>query len=246
MADNNPPTGEIAENPPVNGNGSAAAATSTEEDVKTSTGEGKHYRAEEFVRVKKQQFADRLGRVKEEFAQVDVDDLGKRAANWVRENPVLAVTIAAGAGILIGRGLVSLLRSPQPPPLSVRAGRQARHLAHRAQDYLGDVGDVVGERAADASAFLKRKADLAGAELASKARELSEDLSRRAADAAEAIADSAGHAADSASERAQALSSYARKRVVKGRDVGESLLGSIKGAVAAVVVQRIGDWIRRA
>ncbi len=246
MEDNNPSTGEIAENPPVNGDGSAGAAASADEQVESTAGDGKQYRAEEFVRVKKQQLADRLGRVREEFAQVDVDDLGRRAADWVRENPVLAVTIAAGAGILIGRGLVSLLRSPEPPPLSVRARAQARNLAHRAHDYLDDVGDVVGERASEASAFLKRKADQAGAELSSKARELSDDLARRAAEAAETIADSAGHAAKSASERASELSSQVRRRAGKGRDVGDSLLGSIKAAVAAVVVQRIGDWIRRA
>ncbi len=241
MADKNPLPEEVSENP-LNGNGNAPAV---EEVIAANGDEKSSYRKEEFIRTRNQ-IVDRLGRMKEDLSKVDTEDLGRKAGQWVRENPVLAVTLAAGAGILIGRGLVSLLTPAPPPPFPVRARRRARAIAENAQDYLGDFGDSIASRASDAGAYLRRKADEAGEELARKAQEYSEELTEKASHVAEAISDSAVKARKSAAGTVQELPTALKERAGHGRDFADTLLGSIKAATAALVVRRIGDWMRRA
>ncbi len=240
MADNSPSPEEISDNP-LNENGNAA----TVEEELTANGDGTSYTKEEFVKAKNQ-IADRLGRMKEDLAKVDTEDVARRAGEWVRENPLLAISIAAGAGILMGRGLVALLTPSPPPPLPERARRRARALASSAHDYLGDIGDTISSRAVDTGSIIKKKADEAGVELTRKAQEFSDELTRRASDVADAIAETAVKARESASDKAQELPDLLKEHAGQGRDFADSLLGTIKAATAALVVRRIGDWIRRA
>lgn len=118
VADKKQSADEITDQP-IHGNGDSAERAAADA--------GKGYRTEEFVRVR-QQLTDRLDRVKEELARVDAEDVGRRAADWVKQNPLLAASLAAGVGILLGRGLMSLLSKPEPPSLAERTRAGARRV----------------------------------------------------------------------------------------------------------------------
>ena len=240
VAEQNIPPEDVTENP-LGGNGKGAAV----EEATPEEGRKSYKKKEEFVRARNQ-IADRLGRVREDLAKVDTEDLGRRVGEWVRENPLLAISIAAGAGILMGRGLTALLTPSPPPPLSVRARRRAAAVAHSAHDYLGDVGDVLSDRAADAGAYLRKRADEAGKELSRKAKEFSDELAKRTGELADAMADSAGKARESAADAAHELPDLIKHRAGHSRDFADSLLGTVKAATAAMVVRRVGEWMRRA
>lgn len=240
MAEQNTHPEDVTENP-IGGNGDGAAV----EEASSKEGKKSYKTKEEFVRARNE-IADRLGRVREDLAKVDTEDVGRRVGEWVRENPLLAISIATGAGILMGRGLTALLTPSPPPPLSERARRRAAAVAHSAQGYLGDVGDALSDRAADAGLYLRKRADEAGKDLSRKAQELSDELAKRTGELADAMAESAGKAKASAAEAAQELPDLIRHRTDHGRDFADSLLGTIKAATAAMVVRRVGEWIRRA
>ncbi|MDX1741911.1 MAG: hypothetical protein R3178_11480 [Rhodothermales bacterium] len=232
--------GEITDQP-LHGNGDSAP---DEGEGAKDQGGKKPYRTEEFVRVRRQ-LTERLDKVKEELARVDAEDMGRRMADWVKENPLLAAALAAGTGILLGRGLISLLSSPEPPPLRERARRRARHISRQAQDLAGDFGASVSEHVADAGDVLLRKAGEARTEVSRKASELSDEIGRRAAEVADAIADSAERASGSTRSAAHSTAEYVREGAGHGRDALESFLGTVRAAAADHVAGKLRDWLHR-
>jgi ElaB/YqjD/DUF883 family membrane-anchored ribosome-binding protein len=222
---------------PLHGNGDATAQAGDQEGTKS-------YRTEEFVRVRRH-LTERLDKVKEELARVDAEDMGRRVADWVKENPLLAAALVAGTGIILGRGLMSLLSSPEPPPLSERARRRARRISRQAQDLAGDVGASVSAQVADAGDVLLRKAGEARSEVSRKASELSDEIGRRAAEVADAIAESAGRASESTRSAAHSSAGYVRESAGHGRDALESFLGTVRTAAADHVASKLRDWLHR-
>ena len=164
VADKSSSAGEITEQP-IHGNGDSAAQAVADQAENSG---GKSYRTEEFVRVRKQ-LVDRLDRVKEEIARVDAEDVGRKVADWVKENPLLSAAIAAGTGIVLGRGLMSLLSTPEPPTLAARTRKRARNFSRQAQHFAGDLGDLVTDRASDAGDFVLRTAGEARTQVSRKA-----------------------------------------------------------------------------
>lgn len=231
---------EITEQP-IHGNGDSAAKSRPDSDRDP---EGKEYRTEEFVRVRKQ-LSERLDRVKEELARVDADEMGRRMAEWVKKNPLLAAALAAGTGILLGRGLMSLLSRPAPPTLAQRTRKQARQFTRHAQEVAGDLGESVSEHASDAGEYILRKAGEARSEVSRKAGEFSDEIGRRAADLSEVIGESAARAAGSTRSAAHDTADYVRDRTGHGRDAIESFLGTVRAAAADAVVRKVRDWIGR-
>lgn len=231
---------EITEKP-IHGNGDAAAQAAEQEGA---TGK-KPYRTEEFVRVRKQ-LTERLDRVKEELARVDAEDVGRRMADWVKANPLLAAALAAGTGIILGRGLMSLLTPPEPPSIRDRTRARAQHLSRQAQNVAGELGGSLSSHVSDAGDLILRKAGEARSEVSRKAGELSDEIGRRAAEVADAISESAGRAAESTRSAAHDTAHLVRDGAGHGRDALESFLGTVRSAAADHVARRISDWLHRA
>jgi ElaB/YqjD/DUF883 family membrane-anchored ribosome-binding protein len=241
VADNNSSAGEITEQP-IHGNGDTAAQAVADQAEDSG---GKSYRTEEFVRVRKQ-LVDRLDRVKEEIARVDAEDVGRKVAVWVKENPLLSAAIAAGTGILLGRGLISLLSTPEPPTLAARTRKRAGSISRQAQHFAGDLGGLITDHASDAGDFVLRTAGEARTQVSRKASEFSDEVNRRAAEVADAISESAARAAGSTRAAAHDTSDYVFERADQSRDVLESFLGTVKVAAADLVARKFRGWLRRA
>ncbi|MDX1548397.1 MAG: hypothetical protein R3247_15470 [Rhodothermales bacterium] len=193
-----------------------------------------------------------IDRLRYEMAQFDADKARARARTWVEENPMLAVFLAIGAGILAGKVISAAFRPPPPPTLGERLRSGGHRLAARTRHYAQDVGSaaaVTGER-------LARRAGAVSETVAEHARELGEVVAHRAEELAaeaaeqagvlgEVVADRSARAAHSFKVHAAETGTAAREKAEHGFDLAESAFNAAKTVLAAVVVKRAADWIRR-
>ena len=181
----------------------------------------------------------------------------QQAQTWVEENPTLTVFLALGAGIVVGKLISEALKPAPPPTLSERLRSQRRALTSQARGYAHDVSDVVADRAAEVGEAIVRRARELGEDVSRRARELGEDVTRRATDAVSATSDRAadwGEAASAKSSRAahtvqdaaDDLAEVVKERAGHSLDIFESLFNTIKSITAAVIVQKVTNWLRRA
>lgn len=212
---------------------------------------------------------DAVRTLREEVARLDFDEARTRAQRWVDDNPTLAVFLGIGAGILVGRLLSDTLR-PEPPPLPVRARRQAGALAEQAMGFAGGVGAVLAEQAALAA----KKAGKSGKRVSKQARVLGDELARRAQAAGAVVAEHtgdwtdvlshrAGEFAKAASETAHGAShalydtahdvrkamgkqaKHLRKKVRRKRGFADTVVDAARTATAAVVIKQVNDWVKK-
>ena len=204
-----------------------------------------------------------LSRLRSEIEQVDVAQARLKMREWVRENPELASLLAMGGGLLLGR-LVSKALTPAPPPsMSERLRSRADLIARQAQSLAEDVAAAVAggavvaggamarrarkvsEQAQDASVELSRRARRAAGVASKGAAELGDTLAERArtlGHSAAELADTAAHTIEKSATRVQ---KDLKKRASRGGDYAESMLDAARTIVAAAVIKRVNDWIRR-
>ncbi|MCH8962155.1 MAG: hypothetical protein IH820_12750 [Bacteroidetes bacterium] len=205
----------------------------------------------------KKELTEAVSKLRDEIKQIDVEKARQQARTWVEENPTLTVFLALGAGIVVGKLIAEALKPAPPPPLSRRLKSQGRELASQASHYAHDVSDVVADRAAEVGEAIVRRARELGDDVTRRARELGEDVTRRAteavsatseraADWGEAVSERSGRAAHAVHDTAEELAGTAKARAGHGLDVFESLFNTIKSITAALIVQKVTDWLRRA
>ena len=114
----------------------------------------------------------------------ETDWLGQ-TRRWVEENPAIAVVAAAGAGLVIGRLVMSLFPDPEPPGFAERVEQRAKQLRKNTSGYADDAGDVLAVQLKKASEALGDAAETI-AEKAETGYEKSKDLAEVVADAAKA------------------------------------------------------------
>ncbi len=226
---------------------------------------------------------DAVRSLRAEVAKIDLEQARTRAKGWVDENPMLAVFIGVGAGILTGRVLSNAMR-PEPPALSDRARHRAEALRGKAGDYADELGaalayqlsraarsageaseyaahrgaeaaDVVSKRARDVGKDLSGRAREAGRDVSRRAVHISEDASKRTEELADSLADSTARSiriledatdelADTLKKRSKKTRKKAKKNVDRGVEFSDSVLNVARTAVAAVVVKKVGDWMK--
>ena len=173
----------------------------------------KRQRSAEEVR---RELLDALGDLRAELARLQIDEARGKLRKWVRDNPTLAVFLATGTGILVGRVLVKAFTPSPPPPLSERARRRARTLATEAQQRASDVGKNVSKRASEA----RRRADRVRRDAQQRAAETSGQLSRQARDWSQTVAERAEALRDEASNRARTFGAAVGK---EAENVGKNV-----------------------
>lgn len=145
-----------------------------------------------------------------------------------------------------------------------RGGRAAESVGRKARTF----GDEISHRAERAGKDFSKKAEKAGRDLSKKAERAGRDVSHRARDMGQTFSVRADHLADALSDSAsrsfreledaahdlsktmKQTSKRARKSTTKslehGLDSSSALLNAARTAVAAVVVKRVNDWMKRA
>ncbi len=231
---------QVTNGAPADAAEAAAEAGGIKEEVKEKATEI----AETYARAR-QELQDSVAKLRREVAKIDVEQARERARTWVQENPTLAVALAVGAGLVIGRLLSAALTPKPPPPLSERLRLQSRRLASQAQRYAHDVGDVVSERASEAVDALARKAHDFGEEVVRRAGEVAESATERAAALGEAVAERSAKTAHALQDTARELPGAVREKASHGVDFAESLLKAARAVTAAVLVKKVTDWFRR-
>lgn len=203
----------------------------------------------------KKELTEAVSKLRDEIKQIDMEKARQKARTWVEENPTLTVFLALGAGIVVGKLLAEALKPAPPPPLSKRLKSQGRALASQAGHYAHDVSDVVADRAAEVGEAIVRRARELGDDVTRRARELGEDVTRRATEAVaatseraedwgEAVSERSGRAAQAVHDTAEEVAGRVKARA--GLGVFESLFNTIKSITAALIVQKVTEWLRRA
>ena len=204
----------------------------------------------------KKELNDAVSKLRGEIQQIDIEKARQQARTWVEENPTLTVFLALGAGIVVGKLISEALKPAPPPPLSERLKSQGRTLASQTKHYAHDVSDVVADRASEVGEAIVRRARELGEDVSRRARELGEDVTRRATDAVAATSDRAAdwgetvserssRAADAVQDTAEEVAGAVKTRANYGLDVFESLFNAIKSITAALIVQKVTEWLRR-
>ena len=200
----------------------------------------------------RRELGSHLDRLRREMAQFDAAQASQRARTWVEDNPTLAVFLALGAGIVAGKLLTAAFRPPPPPSLGERIRRQSNQLARQAKGYAHDVGGSLEA----AGSSLARRAETLTDTVSVHARDLGETVARRAETLAAVAAEQAAELGESVAEQsvraARGLQSSAsdaagtvRDKASSGYDFAESALGAAKTVLAAVVVKKVSDFLRR-
>lgn len=143
-----------------------------------------------------------IGKLRAEVARLQVDEARGRLRQWIRDNPTLAMFLAAGAGITAGRFVSKALEPAPPPPLSERARQRAQALAQGARERARRVGDDVSKQVSEA----RDRAGQTQRDASERAAAAGERLRRQARDWGAAVADRAASLREQASDQAQSLS----------------------------------------
>lgn len=202
-------------------------------------------------------------RLRAEVARVDLAQTRLQARNWIRENPELASLLAVGGGLLVGKILSSAFKPEPPPTLSARLRSRADNLTTQAHRLAEDVAAAVAGGAVLASDVVARKARVAsehaqeaGEMLVRRAGEAASVASHGAAEMGEALAERARAYGETASHRAHSAASSLQKsagklerklekRAGRGVDYAESVLDATRTIVAAAVIRRVNEWLRK-
>lgn len=202
------------------------------------------------------EFGAAMAEMKREFAKTSIEDIQVRAKEWVREHPVLTVTLAVGAGLLIGGAIAEARR---PAPLPKRLKRRSKKLASKSSKYARDVGDTLSDRAALAGGALAATAARAKSSTSSLRKNLekqAEDASafvrsqggrvgKTAEHAYEVAADRAAHAWDIVQHAADDASEAVQDVAKQGFSFIEAITTALKTVFTAVALKKITEWLRK-
>lgn len=230
-----------------NPNGNPRSDTGTETEARGREEGGRHgadaRRAQldeitEAYERARDELAEAVRSLRAEIAKIDIDRARTRAKGWVDENPLLAVFIGVGAGIITGRLLSQALR-PEPPSLTERARHRAGALGGKAGDYAdelaaalalqlgraarsaGEAGEFVSHRGADVAEVVSKRARGVSKELSERARETGKEISRKAEHVGRDVSRRAGHASEDAARRAEELTEAFSESTLKSARVLE-------------------------
>ena len=153
----------------------------------------------------KSELLDAAAKLRAEVERFDVEQAQQRARGWIEENPLLAASLAAGAGIFVGRLMIKAVTPAPPPPLPVRARNRARALTSQSRHAVYDAGDAISERAEDLSKAIALGTAAAVAALAKGAKEAGETISEGASTLGETVADYAADFSETVSDYASDL-----------------------------------------
>ncbi len=197
-----------------------------------------------------------LDNLRTQAAEFDANQARTQVKTWVEENPTIAVAIAVGGGLLLGRALGSAFSPPPPPTFKQRVQSGAHHVGERASS----LGEEILKSAAVAGAAIaagSAKAAHEASKGASKAGEIIADYASTASDRVSHLADDAYGAVDefsgTASKEFKKVSKKARKQgkhlaheassvAHVGAEMSERAMAAARTVVAAYVVKKIGDW----
>lgn len=206
----------------------------------------------------RQEFDKALGDLRSELAQLQIEEARNRVRNWIRNNPLLAVLLAAGAGVLSGRLLAKALKPAPPSTLSERARRQVEALRKRAERTASEAGQDVSERVARARKEAGRIGRQAGETLAHRAQDWGEVASERAASlrkrAAKELSDAARSATEQAEEASKQVQSSAKdlSKDLSARAAStsnnwwkEAGANLAKTALITWAAKKLGSWVRQ-
>ncbi|HET6568668.1 MAG TPA: hypothetical protein VFG50_11940 [Rhodothermales bacterium] len=190
---------------------------------------------------------DAVARLRAEIEKVDVAQATQKAQDWIEENPTLAAAIAVGGGIVFGKLLASTFRAvaPPPPTLPERLRHRAFDYADLARDYASDIGEAIAAGAAVAGSTLAMRAAGAGGSVARRAADFGETVAERVSEVSGDVRKAADKAAHELQHDARDLSKTVKKKASAGVDFGETAIGAAKTVVAAVLVKKITDWVRK-
>ncbi len=152
---------------------------------------------------------DAVRSLRAEVARIDLEQARTRARSWVDENPVLAVFIGVGAGIVAGRLLSTAFHS-EPKTLSDRARYRADELRGRA----GGLADELGAALAYQLSRAARSAGDAGGYVAHRGADVAETVSKRAREVGEDVSERARHAGKEFSRRAENVGRDVSRRTI--------------------------------
>lgn len=211
-----------------------------------------------------------VGSLRQEMERIDLQRARSSARGWVEENPALSVFLAAGAGVLVGRGLSAAMEPAPPPPLRERARAQGRAWAEKARESAREAGEQASRQARTAGKTVERQAQEAGrrareqaqtlgeriapfvAEASHRTTDFSKALSERVKELQEATAQEAAEIPALADEflqamqeRTQDVAGSVRNKASRGMDVMESVGGAMKTILTAVLVKKAVDLLRR-
>lgn len=147
-----------------------------------------------------------------------------KATRWARDNPLLAVVAATGAGLLVGRLATSLVPEKKPPTLSERLEKQAKTLRADADKYAKEYSAEARHLAGEAGTALGKRLDRAEKAI----KEIAESLSERSGVAA---------------KEARYLADEARDAAEDGASRSRDLANAVGEAVANVVSSKTDSWI---
>lgn len=211
-----------------------------------------------------------IDRIREQAAGFDADATGSQVRSWVEENPTIAVALAVGGGLLLGRALGAAFSPPPPPSL----GDRIKGGAYELGDKASSIGEELLKSAAVAGAAIAAGSTAAAHEAGKGARKAGEvvsdyattaqhrlsDLTDDAEDFFDDFSDRAGDLSDKAGKQADRAAKRLRKTGKKVRkqgkhlaheaehaasvsaEIGERALAAARTVVAAYVVKKIGDW----
>lgn len=197
------------------------AAPLSEEDREQMAAEAEEI-AEAFAEAQ-QEMRRALGELRAELSQMQLEEARTRVTRWIDDNPTLAVLLAVGGGILVGRLLYGAFKPAPPPPLPERVQLRSTRIAQQAQDLVEEIGEALRERAGETGDVLRQKATRAGEEAVKRAQVWGEQVEEAAGDVTENV----------------------RERAERGFSLAESAWNATRTALAAVAVQRVADWARR-
>jgi len=177
-----------------------------------------------------------IGDLRAEVARLQMDEARGRLRQWIRDNPTLAMFLAAGTGIAAGRILSKALEPAPPPPLSERARRRAQELADRAREQAQQVGDDVSKQVSEA----RERANRSRRDASGRAAEASERLRQQAQDWGAAVAERAASLRDQATDQARSLGASIDQ---DAEGVSAAIADRARGASEAIKssAQRVSD-----
>ncbi len=197
-----------------------------------------------------------LDNLRLQAAEFDAKEAGTQVKTWVEANPTIAVAVAVGGGLLLGRAIGSAF-SPAPPPTFTQRVQSGAH--------------QVGERASSLGEEILKSAAVAGAAIAAGSAKAAHEASKGVNKAGGVIADYAStaqdrvsHLADDAYGAVDQFSGVASKEFKKaskkarkqgrhladeassvahvGAEMSERAMAAARTVAAAYVVKKIGNW----
>jgi ElaB/YqjD/DUF883 family membrane-anchored ribosome-binding protein len=192
--------------------------------------------ANDRIRALRQELLEAIGDLRAEVARLQMDEARGRLRQWIRDNPTLAVFLAAGTGIAAGRLLSKALEPSPPAPLSKRARQRAQELAHQARERAQRMGDDVSKQVSDA----RDRADRTRRDASDRAAAASDRLRRQAQDWSATVAERAASLRDLAADQARHLGASLEQ---EAEEVSTAVADRARGASDAIKssAQRVSD-----